>query len=210
MTAPGRLQAEKRDAITRAARIVFGRDGYARAAVDAIATEAGVSTRTLYKHFASKDVLFTSVLEASATQVADGFLARLRDVPGAERADDVPRELRAVGHALVRQAIDHPEHFAMVRQIVAESTHFPEPVITLWQEAGPRRVEREVARRLVALDERGLLAVPSVDRAVMHFMALTTIEASPRPLKPAGYLGAEGTEEAVSAAVQVFLTGYQQ
>ncbi|MFG1923467.1 TetR/AcrR family transcriptional regulator [Cryptosporangium sp. NPDC048952] len=203
------LQAEKRDAITRAARIVFGRDGYARAGVDAIATEAGVSSRTLYKHFVSKDVLFASVLEASATQVADRFEALLRDVPGARTADDVPRELIAVGHALVRQAIDNPEHFAMVRQITAESTHFPEPVITAWQEAGPRRVEREVARRLVALGERGLLTVRNVDRTMLHFMALTTIEANPRAMKPVGHLGPERTAEAVAAGVQAFLTGYQ-
>ena len=208
MSSSGRLQPEKRDAITRAARIVFGRDGFARAGIDAIATEAGVSTRTLYKHFASKDLLFASVLETSATQVSDGFLNRLRDTPGARTAEEVPRELTAVAHALVRQAIDHPEHFAMARQIATESTHFPEPVITAWQEAGPRRVEREVGRRLAALADRKLLVVPDVERAVLHFLALATIEANPRAMKPPGHLGPERTEEAIAAAVAVFLTGY--
>jgi AcrR family transcriptional regulator len=208
MSSPGRLQPAKRDAIIRAARIVFGRDGFARAGVDAIATEAGVSTRTLYKHFASKDRLFAVVLEASATQVSDGFLARLRDTPGAGTPDDVPRELTAIAHALVRQAIDNPEHFAMARQIATEGTHFPEPVITTWQEAGPLRVEREVRRRLAALADRKLLAVPDVERAALHFSALTTIEANPRGMKPIGHLGPERTEEAIAAAVAVFLTGY--
>ena len=204
----GRLQPQKRDAIVRAARLVFGRDGYARASVDAIATEAGVSTRTLYKHFSSKEQLFASVLEASATQVADGFAGRVEGIPPAESAVDVSRELVGLGHALVRQAIDNPEHFAMVRQINTESTHFPLPVLTAWQEAGPLRVEALVAARLANLADRGLLVIPDLDRAVLHFMTLVTAEAGPRGLRQAGHLTATQTEVAVAAGVEAFLHGY--
>ncbi|SHM23641.1 TetR/AcrR family transcriptional regulator [Cryptosporangium aurantiacum] len=204
----GRLQPQKRDAITRAARRVFGRDGYARASIDAIATEAGVSTRTIYKHFSGKEQLFASVLEASATQVADTLVESAAAVPYAETADQVLTELAGVAHALVRQAIDHPEHFAMVRQIVAESTHFPAPVLAAWQEAGPLRVEAEVAGRLRRLADRGLLVVPDLERATLHFMALATAEASPRGLRPVGHLSAEETQIAVTEGVRAFLNGY--
>lgn len=208
-TAPplGRLQPAKRDAIVRAARLVFGHEGYARASVDAIATEAGVSTRTLYKHFAGKERLFAFVLENSATQVADGFVAKVRAVPLAGDADEVPGELVGIAHALVRQSIDHPEHFALVRQIVAESTHFPEPVLTAWQEAGPRRVEATVAERLRRLVDQGLLAIPDLGRGVIHFMALSTAEASRGPGSP-GRLSPEETESAVTGGVRAFLRGY--
>lgn len=204
----GRLQPQKRDAIVRAARIVFGRDGYARASVDAIATEAGVSTRTLYKHFTGKEQLFASVLEASATQVADGFAERLDAVAPANSAAELARELAGIGHALVRQAIDNPEHFAMVRQISAESGHFPAEVLAAWQEAGPLRVEALVGDRLARLADRGLLVTPEAARAVIHFMALANAEAGPRGLRPPGHLTAEQTEVAVSAAVAAFLHGY--
>ncbi|GAA3390268.1 TetR/AcrR family transcriptional regulator [Cryptosporangium minutisporangium] len=208
-TAPlGRLQPQKRAAIVRGARLVFGRDGYARASVDAIATEACVSTRTLYKHFRGKEQLFASVLEASATEVADAFVEQVAAVPFAGSADAVPAELTGIAHALVRHTVDHPEHFAMVRQIVTESTHFPAPVLAAWQEAGPLRVEAAVAGRLQRLADQGLLAAPSIRRAVLHFVALATAEANPRGLRPAGHLSADETEIAVAAAVEAFLNGY--
>jgi AcrR family transcriptional regulator len=49
--------------ILEAAYGLFYRKGYARVGVDAIAEQAGVTKRTLYDHFASKDELLASVLE---------------------------------------------------------------------------------------------------------------------------------------------------
>ncbi|MFI5956737.1 TetR/AcrR family transcriptional regulator [Cryptosporangium sp. NPDC051539] len=204
----GRLQPQKRDAIVHAARRIFGRDGYARASIDAIAGAAGVSTRTLYKHFSTKEALFAIVLEASATEVADNFVERVRSAPIAATTAEVPAELIAVGHALVRMAIDYPDHFAMVRQINAESTHFPRPVLAAWHGAGPQRVEVAVGERLSGLADRGLLVVPELGRAVLHFQSLTTVEANPRGLHQAGHLTAAETDIAVAAGVHAFLHGY--
>ena len=53
----------KRAAILKAARDIFLRDGYSRAAMAEIAREADVSTATLYKHFDSKETLFASVVQ---------------------------------------------------------------------------------------------------------------------------------------------------
>ena len=75
---PRALRPEKRDAILRAARKVFSTMGFARATIDAIAAEANVSTRTLYKHFRNKDELFATVFEASASAVADDYEAAVR------------------------------------------------------------------------------------------------------------------------------------
>ncbi|TQS40834.1 TetR/AcrR family transcriptional regulator [Cryptosporangium phraense] len=199
---------EKRDATVRAARRIFGRDGYARASIDAIAIEAGVSTRTLYKHFSSKESLFAFVLETSATEVADGTVERIRSAPVAESAGDVAAELETIAHALVRQAIDYRDHFAMVRQINAESTHFPAAMLRTWQKAGPLRVESAVAERLAGLAERGLIVVPDLERATLHFVTLTTAEANPRGLHQAGHLTAAETDVAVAAGVRTFLFGY--
>ena len=71
----------KREAIERAARAVFGRLGYARAPIDQIAAEAGVSTRTLYNHFGDKLGLFSHVLVHGAAEVADAFEQRLEGDP---------------------------------------------------------------------------------------------------------------------------------
>jgi AcrR family transcriptional regulator len=200
-----RLYAEKRDAIISAARRVFGRDGYARASIDAIAGESGVSTRTIYKHFENKEKLFTAVLLASANQVADGFLARLTALPA---TGDVASDLVEVGLAVVHQAKDFPEHFAMVRQISAEAPHFPPGVYAAWRDAGPLRVEGGVADHLRALAAAGALQVSDASLAALHLMALVTAEM--RGLPDTG--GPERTpaqvRESVTAAVRVFLHGY--
>jgi AcrR family transcriptional regulator len=52
----------KRDAILSAADGLFAQHGYGLTGVDAIATKAGVTKRTLYKQFGSKEGLFTQWL----------------------------------------------------------------------------------------------------------------------------------------------------
>jgi TetR/AcrR family transcriptional repressor of mexJK operon len=59
---PGRRGRAKRDQILTGARRVFLRDGFAGASTDAIAAEAGVSKRTLYAYYPSKEDLFVDVL----------------------------------------------------------------------------------------------------------------------------------------------------
>jgi AcrR family transcriptional regulator len=201
-----RGRADKREAITRAARVVFGRDGYARASIDAIAAEAGVSTRTIYNHFEGKEQLFASVLQASATQVADAFVENVaRQLTG---GTDLEHDLVAIGRALASQAIDFPEHFAMVRQINPETPHFPPDVLDAWQEAGPRRVEREVARRLEQLADQGRLRIADPSRAALHFIALTSAEITIRSYYGALPFTTKRTEEIVAAGVEAFLNGY--
>ena len=52
-----------RQRILEAARRCFYRDGITATGVDTLAAEAGVSKRTLYNHFGSKDGLVTAYLE---------------------------------------------------------------------------------------------------------------------------------------------------
>ena len=54
-----------RQRIVDAAYESFWRSGYTRTNVDGIAARAGVTKRTLYGHFRSKDDLLTAVLTAS-------------------------------------------------------------------------------------------------------------------------------------------------
>ena len=61
--APQRLTDRKREAIVRAAVEEFRTAGYEATSMDRIAAAAGVSKRTVYNHFPSKDELFTLMLE---------------------------------------------------------------------------------------------------------------------------------------------------
>lgn len=59
---PTRLTDRKRAAILSAAVAEFRSFGFAATSMDRIAAVAGVSKRTVYNHFASKDELFTAIL----------------------------------------------------------------------------------------------------------------------------------------------------
>jgi AcrR family transcriptional regulator len=201
-TRPRRLRAAKRAAIMRAARLVFGRDGYARSSIDAIAVEAGVSTRTIYNHFANKEELFTEVLRTSATEVADAFIATVARTVGD------PPDLVAVGRALVAQRAEHVEHFAMMRHINVEAGHFPREVLATWREAGPLRVEREVARQLRRLAGHGLLRDDDLARMARHFIVLATAEVTSRIDLKQEPMSKDQVDAAIAAGVEAFLHGY--
>src|ERR1700720_4160348 len=59
------LMARKRAVIVDAALKAFLDAGYAEASVNQIAATAGVSIKTLYRHFESKDDLFSAVMQAA-------------------------------------------------------------------------------------------------------------------------------------------------
>ena len=58
-----RKSAETRQQIIDAAYTLFYRSGFMRTGVDGIANAAGITKRTLYQHFGSKDELIGAVLE---------------------------------------------------------------------------------------------------------------------------------------------------
>ena len=80
-------QAQRRETtiaeILRVARALFGKRGFAATSIDRIAAESGLAKGAVYHHFASKEALFTAVLEAVQADVAKSPLpasvARLTD-----------------------------------------------------------------------------------------------------------------------------------
>ena len=203
---PAGLRPEKRAAILAAARATFARLGYTRASIDAIASAAEVSTRTIYKHFANKEELFATVLESSAAEVADAFVTRART--GVAAADSTEERVLALGRAMASQHLAHPEHFAMVRQITPERDHLPDGVVTAWKAAGPDRVEQEVRAQLRALADAGELAIEDDARAASHLFALVLAEINQRRLDGPARLEADAADASLVAGIRVFLRGY--
>lgn len=66
--------AEKNRAIALSARKHFLRNGFGGASMDAIASSAGVSVKTLYSHFADKKELFSKVMVGACS---DHFFAEI-------------------------------------------------------------------------------------------------------------------------------------
>src|SRR5580692_5921856 len=75
-----RLSAEERKmAIVRAALPLFARKGYAETTTKDLARAAGVSEPLLYKHFPSKEALYTEIQDYSC-QSTDAITQRLADL----------------------------------------------------------------------------------------------------------------------------------
>jgi AcrR family transcriptional regulator len=197
-------------AIGRAATVVFGRDGYTRASIDAIAKQAGVSTRTIYNHFPEgKARLFAEVIRFTSGQVARVHID-LIDRHLGRRSVDLESDLTGLALDMARSASreDIAPHFAMVRQIIAEAEHLPPDVLAEWRRSGPEAVQSALAARLADLADRGLLVAPDPVLAARHFSLLTGAEITQRTFYGVFPLTPEETESVIATGVRTYLRLY--
>ncbi|MFE2558246.1 TetR/AcrR family transcriptional regulator [Streptomyces sp. NPDC059352] len=162
--------AEERRAVVRAARTVFAREGWTHSTIEAIAAEAGLEQAMVEHYFKDKEQLLLSVLLDSAASVAAALTVVAEDHLG--QVTDLERDLTALGRAWLTPLTAFPEHFAIVRHIGAEVTRLPAGVLEMWQTAGPRQAQRELARRLALIADAGLLDIADADHAAGRFIQL--------------------------------------
>ncbi|MFH8609024.1 TetR/AcrR family transcriptional regulator [Streptomyces sp. NPDC018029] len=199
---------EKRRAITGGARTVFGREGYTRASIDAIAAEAGVSTRTIYNHFGDKEGLFRAVLLESAESVTAAtealFERHLRKVR------DIEEDLLDLARDWVGQSEAHPGHFSVVRQIIPEGGRLPADVLEEWQRVGPRASQEALARWMLELGRQGKIAVDESNarKAARHFALMVGGGVTAESYFGALPLEKAEIEEIVRDGVEIFLRLY--
>ncbi|ADD41634.1 TetR/AcrR family transcriptional regulator [Stackebrandtia nassauensis] len=197
-------RADKRESIIRGAMAVFAEEGYTRASIDAIAKRAGVSTRTIYNHFRDKPELFHVTIMTSTNGVGDAISALIER--HFHKVTDVEADLNAFGFDLVTSKGEFSAHFAMMQQVKTEWAHVPAEAARLWREAGPRRVNNELAAKLSELDAKGLLRVENPQQAAKH---LQTLVWGSLPIDfdlaatPESEIAAH-----VASGVRVFLYGY--
>ncbi|GAA3393208.1 TetR/AcrR family transcriptional regulator [Streptomyces roseoviridis] len=212
-TAPtGARAARKRQAIVRAARALFLREGFG-VGMDAIAAEAGVSKVTVYNHFGSKEALFTAVvvgaLDEPLGEPRDGDRDEGPDLARLARATD-PAALRTAltdaGRAWI-MAVRADEEGRALRTLVATEAHrFPE-LGRAWRERGPAGHHPAVADALRALADRGLLEIPDLEVAVLQLYSLLVF---PQMVfeQYGAELGDDLSERLLTDGVEMFLRRY--
>lgn len=119
MTAPQRLTDRKREAIIQAAIAEFRAHGFEITSMDKIAASAGVSKRTVYNHFPSKEELFAEILnQLWARIIAEPSVTYNRDQP-------LNDQLRQILQEKVQMMAD--ENFlTLARVAIAATIHSPE------------------------------------------------------------------------------------
>lgn len=192
------MRADKQRDLLDGALRVFARDGFSRASIGALASEAGVSTRTIYNQYGNKEALFRAVILDSATAVAERQIARAAKL--LDRIVDPRADLIAFGEAWSTAEPETALHFAMVRQVNADTEHIDPAVLAAWQEAGPHRVRDAVAGHLRRHADAGVFVIDDERIAAVQLIQLTAgLVDSVSGVAPA---------EMVRAGVDVFLAAY--
>lgn len=164
----------KRAAILQAAKQLFAEQGFDGASMDLIARRAGVSKLTVYSHFGDKDGLLTAVVQAHCDQDLPAELFEpLPDVPLAERLTDI-------AEAFFNMAT-HPEAIASHRMLCAPQVSAGKLAELFW-EAGPARIQSDLAALLKRRHAAGELRIKDAEQAAAHFFALAKGNAHARLL----------------------------
>lgn len=131
MSSAQRLTDRKRETIIQAAIAEFRDNGFKVASMDNIAARAGVSKRTVYNHFPSKDELFAGILTQLWESIQDQLeLDYRKDQP-------LRAQLRELMQAKMR-LFNNPSFMDLARVAIAEMIHSPERAREMVAKIGER------------------------------------------------------------------------
>ncbi|MBV6752281.1 TetR/AcrR family transcriptional regulator [Pseudomonas chlororaphis] len=201
MTAPLRLTDRKREAIIQAAIEAFRADGFEATSMDKIAAKAGVSKRTVYNHFPSKEELFAEIMHhlwaSSAAQVDMSY-----------HPDRSLREQLRELMALKLRLLSESSFLDLARVAIAATIHSPERA----QGMVARLAEREEAFNQWIRDAQADGTFKSVDPAFaaaqLHGLLKTfafwpQISLGQPPLDPSTQ------SRVIESSLDLFLAGYE-
>lgn len=167
MSETGVPNAAKYGQIVQAAVTEFQENGFAAASMDRVSARAGVSKRTVYKYFESKERLFQSIVQKLWSHFTEGI-----DVTY-DRGRPVREQLAALAWAEGRLLMS-PEVMGLARLVISELMQRPEL-------AGEMRDQLEMKAAFVTFMREaaadGALAIEDPADATEEFLALIKAKA---------------------------------
>ncbi|MEB1351633.1 TetR/AcrR family transcriptional regulator [Xanthomonas campestris pv. campestris] len=198
--APQRLTDRKRHAILEAAIAEFRQQGFEATSMDRIAATAGVSKRTVYNHFPSKDTLFGEILRGLWQRSAEAV--SLAYQPGQPLR---PQLLELLQQKL--RLLEDPAFIDLSRVAIAEGIHSPARARELLAQLGSKEegtttwVRAALADgRLVAVDPA--FAAQQLQALVKGFAFWPQLALGQPALSP------EEQAQVAASAVNMFLGVY--
>jgi AcrR family transcriptional regulator len=194
-------ESARADTLISAATRVFLREGYESASIDKVATEAGVSTRTIYERFKNK----ADLLGAAIARLIDRDMTTVISPTELER---LPLEtaLTLIGRTLTGRA-RNPDSAALIRILAKEAQRFPELAAKM-RGGAKLRVDTAIATFFRAQVSRGNLALPNPDRAAVLFLQMVFAELQECLLfGSADEIAALDFDAHLSAVIDLFLHG---
>lgn len=203
--APGTRSERKQAAIVAAAAEVFLATGYAGASMDEIASRSGVSKQTIYKHFTSKEALFTAVITQMMGEAASNVHQGLPEVRTGKQLEAY---LIDYGVRLLSVALT-PGLMQLRRLVIAEAERFPDLARRLYAGGAGRALE-VMAAAFGPLVEKRLLAIDNTAVAAQQLNWLLMGD----PVNRVMMLGNDAIpsqaeiKRHVAAAIATFLSAY--
>ncbi|WP_115552629.1 TetR/AcrR family transcriptional regulator [Xanthomonas arboricola] len=161
--APQRLTDRKRHAILEAAIAEFSQHGFEATSMDRVAATAGVSKRTVYNHFSSKDALFGEILRGLWQRSAEAVSLVYRP----------DQSLRTQLTQLLQQKLrllDDAAFIDLSRVAIAECIHSPKRARALLAQLGSKEEGTTTWLRAALAD--GRLAAVDAEFASQQLQAL--------------------------------------
>ncbi|MGF6200789.1 TetR/AcrR family transcriptional regulator [Pseudomonas laurylsulfatiphila] len=201
MTAPQRLTDRKRQAIIQAAINEFRDNGFEVTSMDKIAATAGVSKRTVYNHFPSKEELFAEILNQLWIRVtAEQETAYRPDLP-------LRDQLRVLLMAKL-QMLGDDNFLDLARVAIAATIHSPERAQDMVARMGEREEGLTVWIRAAQAD--GRLKAIAPDFAAQQVQGLLKSFAFwPQISMGKPGLSPEEQHQVAESALDMFLACYQ-
>jgi TetR/AcrR family transcriptional regulator, mexJK operon transcriptional repressor len=156
-------------ALIGAATRVFLRDGYGHASIDKVASEAGVSTRTIYERFKNKADLLAAVI----TRLVDRDMETVLATAELDRLD--PTEALTIIAQTITSRVRDPESAALFRIVATEAVRFPELAAKM-RDSSKSRWDGAIADYFRRQIKRGTLALADPDRSAVLFLQMICAE----------------------------------
>jgi TetR/AcrR family transcriptional regulator of autoinduction and epiphytic fitness len=201
MTAPQRLTDRKRAAIIQAAIAEFRANGFDITSMDKIAATAGVSKRTVYNHFPSKEELFAEILNQ--------LWARLTAEPETSYRPDLPLrdQMRRMLMAKL-QMMSEDNFLDLARVAIAATIHSPERAQNMVARMGER--EESLTQWIRAAQADGRLKPVEPEFAAQQIQGmLKSFAFWPQISMGLPTLSAERQSTVVESALDMFLACHQ-
>lgn len=205
MEIEGETRSARKDReIIQAATAAFIGKGYDGTSMEEIATRAGASKQTIYKHFKDKETLFGEVVLSTATQVNDviesvtTLLSEAKFMEGG---------LQQLARRLVTMLLDE-ELLKLRRLIIANADRMPQ-LGRSWYEKGFERMLASTASCFQKLTDRGLMQTSDPRLAASHLFGMLLWI----PMNEAMFTGSNPRSKAelerhADASVEAFLVAY--
>ncbi|WP_434609175.1 TetR/AcrR family transcriptional regulator [Pseudomonas sp. R1-7] len=201
MTVPQRLTERKREAILQAAIAEFRSSGFEITSMDKIAATAGVSKRTVYNHFPSKEELFSEILN----RLWNSITAE-QDMPYNPQTP-LREQLQTLLQAKLHMLAD--ENFLdLARIAIAATIHSPERAQDMVSRMGQREEGLTAWIRQAQADGRLKPVEPAFAAQQMHGL-LKTFAFWPQVSMGQPSLTEQEQTQVIESALDMFLSRYQ-